>query len=160
MPADFQNTTTKRLAAFLITIGLLFAIDSFFKLHFVHKLWPLVITILSVGIIGIFFSRNAKGGIYLATGVYLLCFSVLALYCSFYGWSRLSYFWPLFITFLGIVFIAMYIFSKKTRFNLLAGLLLVSLSIIFFVVFNISGHYWWIVFILAGLSIFISELMR
>jgi hypothetical protein len=43
---------------------------------------------------------------------------------------------------------------------LLPGLLLISLTAVFFFVFAVSVHLWWTAFILAGLSFLISDRTR
>ena len=67
---------------------------------------PLLITSLGGGLVGIFHQRGRRESVFLGAGVYLICFSLLALYCSFTSWSRLAVLWPLFIGFLGVAFLA------------------------------------------------------
>jgi hypothetical protein len=158
---DFRDFTSfNRLAMLLIVIGAIFGADTFWHLSLAYRLWPLIITILGTGFLGIFIKRDRHETAYLAVGVYLIGFSGLALYCCFTSWSLLSFLWPLFIAFLGIVFLFIFLFCKKTRTNLLLGLLLVSLSAVFYFVFSVNAHLWWTVFILAGLSILVAELAR
>ncbi len=156
-----QNTKTySRFAFLLIAIGMLLSIDSFLGVPLVYKLWPLLCAILAFGFIGIFMRRGGREPVFLAIGIYLLCFTLLALFCSFTTWSYQKDFWPLYLSFLGISFLAMFFFSQKRYAFLLLGLLLLSLSGVFFVVFSLGGQYWWIVFILVGLSILIAERTR
>ena len=157
---DFENTTYRRLAIFLIMIGLLFAFDSLLRLSFIYKLWPVIILILGIGLVGIFVKRKASGDIFLAVGEYLICFSGLAFYCNFTSWRNMSEIWPLFIAFLGIVFVTLFILHSKKRFLLLLGLLHLSLSIFFFLIFSLTGQLWWTIFILVGLSILVSGRIR
>jgi hypothetical protein len=135
---------------------LLFASDSLLKLSFVYKLWPVIILILGIGLVGIFAKRKASGDIFLAAGEYLICFSGLAFYCNFTSWKNMSEIWPLFIAFLGIVFVTLFVLHSKKRFLLLLGLLHLSLSIFFFLVFSLTGQLWWTIFILVGVSILVS----
>jgi hypothetical protein len=135
----------------------LFGVDSVFHLSFVYKLWPLIITMLGIGFIGIFKTRDRKEAMYLIVGVYLICFSGLALWCDFTSWNGLSGLWPLFITFMGIAITLAYALCSKRKIWLLSGLLLISMSVVFFLVFSISRDLWWTVFLLAGTSIWISE---
>jgi len=154
---SLESTTYRRLAFLLILIGLLFAVDSIFHLSIVYKFWPIVIALLGTGLIGIYVKRKARGPVYLAAGEYLILFSGLALYCNFTSWGKMIHLWPAFIAFLGLVFITLFFFYRGTRFLLLIGLLLLSLFIIFIVVSSLGSTFWWIVFILVGLSILISD---
>jgi hypothetical protein len=159
--SENQNSKTyTRFAFLLIVIGLLLSIDSFLGMPIVYKFWPLIIAVLAVGFLGIFIRRNRREPVFLSTSVYLICFTGLALYCNFTSWSNLRQVWPLFITFLGIVFLSIFLFYKRKYLFLLLGLLLLSLSAVFFLVFSLGGQYWWTVFILVGLSILIAEKRR
>jgi hypothetical protein len=149
-----RKNVYSRLALILVAIGLLFAVDAALKLSVVYKLWPLVIAVFGVGMLGIYRKTKPRGILYLGVGTYLCCFSVLALWCNFEGWARLGRLWPLFILFLGAVFVAASLFSPRRRFHLLAGLLLISLSAVFFLVFSLGASYWWTALILGGLSIY------
>jgi hypothetical protein len=149
-----------KFAIYLLVIGALLAIDSFTKTSFAYKLWPLLITLIGIGFLGIFWQRAKREFIYLSIGIYFIGFSAIALYCNFTSWSVLSTLWPLFITILGVAFIAAVIFSRRKRLSLLVGLLLLSLSAVFFLIFSVSAQLWWTAFILAGLSILASELAK
>jgi len=151
------NPTARRLAFLLIVIGVLFALDTFLDLSFVYKLWPVLIAMVGVGLIGMFFKGNSRVPMFLVAGVYLLCFSGLALFCSFTSWAAMASLWPLFVTFLGVVFVALFFFREKRRACLLIGLLLVSLSAVFFVTQTFGVHWWWTIFVLTGLSILVAE---
>ncbi len=146
-----------RFAVLLFTIGGLFAVDSLFHLSFIYKLWPLIITMLGIGFIGIFKTRDRKESLYLSVGIYLVCFSFLALFCDFTNWAILKSFWPIFIAFLGISITFSYALCQKKTAWLLAGLLLLSTSAVFFLVFSVSKELWWSVFLLAGMSVWIAE---
>jgi hypothetical protein len=151
-----ETITYRRLAIFMITIGLLFGIDSLLKLSFVYKFWPVIISILGLGLGGIYINKMARGTLFLAVGEYLFCFSLLALYCNFTTWRNMAHLWPLFIVFLGVVFVTVFLCDRKRRYFLLLGLLLLSLAICFFFIFSLGSQFWWIIFILTGLSILIS----
>jgi hypothetical protein len=157
MPKTEKQTSYGRLAILLFIIGALLGIDSVLHLSFVYKLWPLVITMLGIGFIGIFKTRDRKEALYLTVGIYLVCFSGLALWCDFTHWGSLKMLWPLFVAFLGIAVTGAYLFCRKKRTWLLIGLLLISTSVVFFLVFSISQDLWWTVFLLAGLSVWIAE---
>ncbi|HUI93074.1 MAG TPA: hypothetical protein VLX68_12575 [Chitinivibrionales bacterium] len=150
-------TSYSRFAIFLGIIGALLGIDSLLRLSFFYKLWPVVITILGVGFIGIFRTRNRKEALYLTVGIYLICFSGLALYCDFTSWATLKKFWPVFIMFMGIAVTTAYLLCKRKKTWLLSGLLLISVSVVFFFVFSISADLWWTIFILAGASVWVAE---
>jgi hypothetical protein len=151
-----DNTTLRRLSFFMIIIGLLFATDSIFHLSFVYKFWPVIVAILGCGFVGIYLKRKPSGKIVMAAGEYLICFSAMALYCNFTSWSHLTSLWPLFIAFLGIIILTIYFSGNKQRLLLFSGLILVSLSIYFALVFSVSGELWWTIFLFVGASILLS----
>ncbi|MFW6114279.1 MAG: hypothetical protein ACOC7K_00895 [bacterium] len=146
-----------RLGILLVVIGILLALDTFFQLAIVDKLWPLLIAMVGGGLIAIFLKGNARVPTFLVVGVYLLCFSGLALFCNFTTWAAMASLWPLFITFLGVVFLALYVFREKRHGYLLAGLLLVSISVVFCVNLALDSDWWWTIFVLAGVSILVAE---
>lgn len=152
-----NRTSHVRLALFLIIIGSLFGIDTIVGIPIIYKLWPILISFLSIGFFGIFFTRQKLDSLFLGIGIYLFCFSILALYCNFTSWSSMKFLWPLFILFLGVVFFNIYFFCKQSRINIFLGILFISLSSLFFLVFNGNSEYWWTVMILAGFSILITE---
>ena len=153
---DPEHTTYRRLAIFLITIGLFFAVDSLFKISFIYKLWPVIILILGIGLVGIYIKRKSSGALYIAVGEYFIYFSGLALYCNFTSWRNMASLWPLFTAFLGLVFVSLFFVHKKRHLLFFIGLLLLALSAFFFLIFSVDSQYWWTIFILVGLSIFIS----
>lgn len=149
-----------RLALMLIVIGMLFAVDTIAGTAVVWRLWPLTITIMGIGFLGIFAKRERREVPYLAVGVYLICFSGLALYCNFTAWTVLAALWPLFVAFLGLALLAAFIFHRHSRRMLLMALLVISLAVGFFLVFNLSAGFWWVIFVLSGISILIAERAR
>ena len=157
---NLDTITTKRLALYLILIGLLFSVDYFLGFSIAYKLWPILILNLGIGFIGIFTKLNTREPLYLVVGEYLILFSFLALYCNFTTWGILAHMWPLFILFFGCVLITQFFFLNKNRFVLFLGLLLSFLSIFFFLVFSFGGQYWWSIFILIGLSILLSGMSK
>ena len=148
-----EKATYQRIAILLFIVGGLFAVDTFLQLSFIYKLWPLLMTILGIGFIGIYSKQKVSGMLYWAVGEYFLCFSVLALYCNLTSWRNMARLWPLFIGFLGVVFVTGFFIERQRRFFLLIGLLFISLSICLLLVFSIGTQYWWSIFILVGISI-------
>jgi hypothetical protein len=155
-----EKTTYTRLAVLLIVIGLLIALELYTNISIIHNLWPVITIFLGIGLIGIFVKRKTSGMLYLASGEYLICFSGLALYCNFTSWQNVAQFWPLFIGFLGIVFLTLYFLNKQKRVLLFLGLVLVSLSFFFYFVFTLDVRYWWTIFVLVGLSILVTERIK
>ncbi|MFP4520650.1 MAG: hypothetical protein ACLFQK_00745 [Fibrobacterota bacterium] len=150
------NSNT-RFALLLIIVGFLTALDVISGYRIISKLWPLLVTMLGAGLTGIFIKRGGREALYLIPGVYLVCFSLFALYLNFTSWSSMSFLWPLFILFMGISFMAAFIFCKKHKKYILLSLLLISVSFVFLITGALGGEYWWSVFILIGISILISE---
>jgi len=152
------NTTIRRLALMLIISGLLFAIDSILNLSVVYKFWPILVASAGIGLIGIFFERRAGSDPYLSSGGYLICFSILALYCNFTSWRFMAEFWPVLIGLLGVVFVIASFFQQRKTEVLLVGLLILSLSVCFSLVIAFGIQLWWSILILGGLSILISSM--
>ena len=157
---NLDTITHKRLAVYFILIGMFFSIDYFTGISVVYKLWPLLIFNLGVGFIGIFVNRNYRDVLYLWFGEYLILFSFLALYCNFTSWRLLAHIWPLFVMFFGIALITQYFFRSKNRVVLFLGLLLTFLSVFLFLIFSVSSQFWWVIFILIGLSILLSGINK
>ena len=149
-----------RLGVMLVVIGALVAIDGVLRLHFIHRLWPLLITILGGGFIGLHLRRSRREGVYMAVGTYLILVSVLMLYCNFTGWLTLAWLWPMFILFLGVAFVASYLFGSRAPLMLLGGLLLASVAVVFLYLFTFHAGTWWIALILAGVSFFLFDRAR
>ena len=154
---DSRDIVSRRLAVLLIVIGAMFAADSVLELSVAPKLWPVLLTIVAVGLIGIFIKRSARGGGYLGGGIYLLCFSGLALYCNFADWAMLTVLWPVFIVFLGLAFLAVFFACGRNRWYLLLGLLLLSTAVVLWLFLALSGQFWWTAFILVGVSLLVWE---
>jgi hypothetical protein len=147
-----------RIAALLLFIGVFYAVDMLAGWSVVTRLWPTLVVLLGSGLIGIYIHRDRRGALFLASGIYLLCFSALAFYLNFTLWSQITRLWPLFIAFLGVSLLAVFFVSRRhRRVSMLAGLLLVSLAMVFFFVFSVDIRYWWIIFIFAGLSVLAAE---
>lgn len=155
-----ENVTYKRFAYLLIFIGLLLAADSYWGISLFLNLWPLLALMLGIGFIGIFLKKKKRGFAYFVIGIYLILFTGLALYCNFTSWGILSEYWPIFITFLGVVFISIFLYKKTSRAMLFLGLLLIFLSLYFFLIFSIGSNAWWTVFVLVGLSILLARINK
>jgi len=158
--SGLTGPTARRLGLLLIVIGVLLALDTLLDLAVIYRLWPVLVAMVGVGLIGIFFKGQSRVPVFLAAGVYLVCFSGLALFCSFTSWAATANLWPLFITFLGVVFVALFFFHEKRHVYLLTGLLLISVSAVFCVILAAGAEWWWTIFILAGLSILAAELFK
>ncbi len=155
-----ENTTYKRFAYLLIIIGVLLAADSYWNVSIFLKLWPLLVLMLGTGFIGIFAKKKRRGFTYFVIGIYLILFTGLALYCNFTSWGILSTYWPIFITFLGLVFVSIFMYNKASRVTLFLGLSLIFLSLYFFLIFSIGSNAWWTIFVLVGLSILLSRIKK
>ena len=151
-----METNIKRLAYFFFFLGALFAVETYYNYMILYKLWPLIVASLGGGLITIFFKRKRREPIYLASGTFFICFSVLALVCNFTSWN-LSELWPLFVGFIGVSQLILYIFYAHHKVYLFLTFLFLSISIVLFLVFTITYKFWWLIFILLGLTIIISE---
>ncbi len=149
-----------RLGFLLSVVGVLLAIDMLADLAFLYKLWPLLITMLGIGFIGIHVKRSRKEVVYVGVGVYLIGFSALALFCNLTSWATLSSLWPLFIGLMGMSLLFGYFIANHRSALLLIGLLFISLSLVFFFVFSLNYRLWWTVFILSGVSFLVFDWVR
>lgn len=149
-----------RLGILLALIGTIMAVDTMAELAFIYKLWPLIITVLGIGFIGICIRRSRRESVYMGIGVYIIGFSGLALYCSLTTWTALATLWPVFIALMGAAFVFGYFFGTRKPVLLLAGLLFISLAVLFYSLFSLDQRLWWSIFILAGVSFFIFDRAR
>ena len=155
-----SDVVTRRLAILLILTGAAFAADSMLGLSVAPKLWPVLPAVLAVGLIGIYAKRGGRGGMFLASGVYLLCFSAMALYCNFTSWARVAVLWPAFIAFLGLAFLVVFLSGGRRRGHLLLGMLLLSTAVVLWLFVALSGSYWWAAPVLVGVSLLAAERAR
>jgi hypothetical protein len=149
-----------RLGVLLALIGVIMAVDTLTDLSFVGRLWPLLITVLGIGFIGIYIRRSRRESVYLGIGVYAIGFSGLALYCSLTTWAALATLWPVFIGLLGLSFVFGYLFGKRGPALLLAGLLFISRGALFYSIFSLNQRLWWSILILAGVSFLLFDKAR
>jgi len=155
-----RKKTFNRLSIILIIAGLFLSIDSFIKVAVIYKFWPLSVVILAIGFLRIFIHRNKRELFLFGTGIYLLLFAVLALYCNFTSWANLQFAWPFFILSMGIVLLTASFYSRKRYPLFLTGLMLLSLALFFFLMFFIGSQYWWIIVVLTGINVFVAEKIR
>ena len=149
-----------RLGILLAAIGAVLAVDATAHLSVLYKLWPLLCTVLGTGFFGIYLQRARRESSYVVVGTYIVGFSILALYCNFTSWNNLAALWPAFIALLGVAMIAGFIAGGRQPAMLLSGLLFFSMAVVFFLVFSLSHHLWWSVFILVGSSFVIYDRVR
>ena len=151
-----MNDKINGIGIFLIIIGIIFAIENYYNFYILYKLWPLFITFLGAGFLGIFTKRGRREAVFLGIGLYLILFSIFSLYLNFASWATLTFLWPVFIGLFGVTFLSIYFFHLKNKIYLFIALIMISITIVFFVVFTLSGDFWWLTFILIGLSIIIA----
>jgi hypothetical protein len=144
----------------LFALGILFALETHLEVRILSRLWPLLLTSLGGGFVGIFYVRERREPFFLGIGVYLVSFSLLALYCSLTSWSRMAELWPLFIGFLGLSFLAIYLVSARELIYLFFIILFFSACFVFLLVFSISPHFWWILFFFLGLAVYVLGIER
>ena len=149
-------SSIKRVGMFLILLGILFGLETYFKVSILYKLWPVMLTSLGGGFIGIYYKRRRSEVTYLILGIYIVCFSILAQYYNFTSWSKLAYQWPVFIGFAGLSFLITYLFYSRNRIYLFSAAFFFSVMLIFFLVFSVSKFYWWLIFIFLGISILLT----
>lgn len=149
-------SNNSKVGLFFIIAGMIFAVETIFRVRILYKLWPVILIILGSGLINIFFIRKRRDILFFWFGIYLFLFSCLALYCNFSSWEYAGSLWPLFITFAGLSFLAIFITKPIRKIYLFIALVLLSISIVFFLVFSFSSKYWWTIFMFIGISILTS----
>jgi len=145
-----------KVGFFFIAAGLIFAVETIFKVKILYKLWPIILIILGSGLINIYFLRKKRDVVFFGMAMYIIFFSLLALYCNFSSWEYAGKLWPLFISFAGLSFLSIFISKPVNKIYLFLGLVLLSISIVFFLVFSFSSQYWWTIFMFIGISILAS----
>lgn len=145
----------RKLGLFSLALGLIFALESLAGYSHLVKLWPLIIASMGAGFIGIYHKRERRESLFLGVGVNLIFLSLFFLYCNFNSWGIVASLWPLFIMFPGLTFLLVYIFQDHSKLYLLLGLTLLSISIVFFLVFSLSAQLWWTIFFFLGISFFL-----
>jgi hypothetical protein len=153
---ELENITYRRLGILLIATGVLCAVASYFGLPLVYKLWPALVLSTGIGFIGIYVKRRGRGSQYLVVGEYFVLFSGLAFYCNFTSWGELTELWPIFMTFLSVVFATLYFTRRRRRFMLFLSFFFLVASVLAFLVFSFDGQYWWSVFFLLGLGVLLT----
>ncbi|MBN1114621.1 MAG: hypothetical protein JXA66_04715 [Oligoflexia bacterium] len=150
-----MESNIRKLAVFLFMLGILFAVETYYNYLILNKLWPVILTSLGGGFIAIFFKRKKREPFYLASGVYIICFSILALVCNFTNWD-LTRVWPVFIGFIGISQLALYVFHTRHRLYLFMMFVFFSISVVFYLVFTVSYKFWWTMLFMLGFAMLIS----
>jgi hypothetical protein len=145
----------RRVGVLFIVLGILFGLETYFSIKILSNLWPLLATSLGAGLVTIFYKRQKRENIYLIIGIYIICFSITALYLNFTSWEILGNLWPLFLAFAGISFLIPYLLNNTHKLFLFTSIFFFSVALIFFLVFSISKSFWWLIFILLGISIFL-----
>jgi len=153
---NFEQITYSRVSVLLIIIGVLLGLDNYLDLALAADWWPLFVLTTGLGFIGIYRQKKLNGSLYLGIGVYLICFSVLAMICNFTSWNCLAFWWPLFIAFWGIAQLTVLFCGSGDRLLLFTSLMLISVSVLFFLIFTYHGQFWWLIFVMVGLSILLS----
>ena len=149
-----------RLGILLAAVGIILGVDVVADLSFLYKLWPLLTALLGAGFIGIYIKRDRREAGYIGLGTWFVQFSAFALYCNFTSWGELARLWPLFIAFTGVSFLFSFFMSRTKPLLLLGGLLFISVSTIFLIVFQLSHRLWWTSFLFAGASFLVFDRVR
>ncbi len=149
-----------RLGVLLMAMGAFLAMDTLLSEPVIFKLWPILLLLLGTGFVGIYRHRGRRETAYLASGLYALCFAVLALYCNFTSWGQLYWLWPLFIAFLGFGLCAGYVAGQRIPALLLTGLLLLAVAITFICVVTVGPMTWWTSLVGVGVSFIGFDLAR
>jgi len=145
------------LAIFLIVSSLVILSETLGYLPGIYKIWPIFISVLGAGFIILFMNKGKVEIPMVGIGVFLILISTFFLYLNYTSWLNLSWLWPLFIGFVGISFGVSSIYTRLRVFKYIS-LGLISLSIIFLLIFTISLKFWPISLTLLGLSLLLISI--
>lgn len=149
-----NSVTYKRIGVLFILMGILLLIDTIIPFK-IYSLWPLLLTGTGIGFLRIFRVRKSRDPLFIVLGLMFFQCSLLFLYCSIIGWGEMLTLWPLFIGFIGTVYLTNSYLVRKKRLLVFMGLLHLSIMAVFLLVFSVSSSLWWTLFIFTGISILI-----
>ena len=147
-----QTSNFFYLGGILVFVGMLLILETFGFVGKIHRFWPLLPLIIGIGLLMIFFKDYKRDYGFLALGIIITTNSMLFLYLSLTGYSKLSFLWPIFLIFFGIMFGVMGYYSNRKLYTYLA-IFFVLIGILFFAVFSISYRLWPLSFIIIGMSL-------
>lgn len=147
------------LAIFLIVASLIMLSETLGYLPGIYRIWPIFPFLLGLGFIILFINKKKSDIPMVGIGVFLTLASTLFFYFNYTSWLNISLLWPLFIGFIGISFGTCSLFISLKIFRYLS-LFLISLCIIFLLVFSISYKFWPISITLLGLSFLLINMQE
>jgi hypothetical protein len=98
-----------------------------------HLFWPVFVFVPGLLLHMLFFGRILPVGV-LVPGAMLITYAIMFFYCNIFGWSSMSYLWPLFILGVAVGLYELHIYnhsSSNAAFN--AACILAVISLVFFV---------------------------
>lgn len=117
--------------------------------------WPLTVTLAGIALFIGGWGRGRYGQGAVGIGTFLILSSILFLYLNLTSWSLMKEMWTLFIGFLGVSIIASGFRTKQNRLFFYLGIILILLSLTFYLIFGIDPKLWPISLVLLGVSLFL-----
>ena len=140
------------LAVLSTAVGVLLLLENFGVLSGMHELWPIFPAAIGTGMVMMFFQRGRADLVLLGIGSYLVGVSALFFALNYTTWTALSWAWPVFVALLGASSIAVARYAARARWVALgSGTFLVLLSLVLYVVFEVSPRVWPLSLVLFGL---------
>jgi hypothetical protein len=140
----------------LIIIGIIFLGNNlhWFTLDW-EEIWPLFM-ICGGLLFWISWIANRRDTGLLMPGTILITYGLLFEFCALHGWYWMDDLWPVFILGVGLGFFSIYLFGQRDKGNLVAGLILTGISLVFFAGINGFRLFWPLVLILIGIFLLIK----
>jgi len=144
----------------LILLGFLFLANNLNWVEFSWGTWWPYLVILAGFLFWVQWIFNRENYGVLMPGTTLLIYGLLFVYCVNNGWSNMEYLWPVFILGPGLGFFAMYLLGTREGRLLTTSLILIGLSLVFFIGWDRSELFWPIILIIIGIILLFKARKR
>ena len=140
--------------AFLcILSGVVLMLDNYGLMQGAHRLWPVFPLAIGCGFILIFFQRYRHDLKIMGIGTYLVGVSIFFFFCNYTSYSIVKRFWPVFLFLFGLSVLSVVPFSPRKLLYFAIAFALLSLSVVFFLVFAYDARLWPISLVFFGICI-------
>ncbi|HDL18941.1 MAG TPA: hypothetical protein ENH29_07790 [Bacteroidetes bacterium] len=122
-------------------------------------LWPGFPILIGVLFLSFYFTEKGKTG-FIMPGVILVFVGAASFVCTLTSWDNMRYLWPVFILSPGLGFLWAYLAGSREQFQLIWGIVLTLISVIFFFVRSGLEILWPVIVILIGLIFIFLHVAR
>jgi hypothetical protein len=121
-----------------------------------HLFWPIFVFLPGLLFHMLYFGRILPVGV-LVPGGLLITYSILFFYCNIFGWSSMTYLWPVFIFGVAVGLYELHIYNRSSsNAAFVAACILAVISLVFFVfAFLFTAGVYVIAFVLIGIGLLI-----